>query len=147
MARKKTAPAPVVLTPEQVEAQAAREARNAAYEAAREDLVRRALTLAERLHPGRVHAYRSVGEGFAVMFGDSTEPLFTFRGPGLVELQVELAMWTRIEGSDDFEPPALRFTPRSFSLGSGASMVHCEAVGRALIDAAALAHTLTLLTA
>jgi len=137
MTTRKKSTAPVVLTPEQVEARARRNA----YVAAREDLVCRALALAEKLHPGRVHPYRSVGEGFAVMFGP--EPLFTFHGPGLVELQVELA----IEGSDDFEPPSLRFAPRSFSLESGASMVYCEAVGRALIDAAALARTLTLLTA
>ena len=54
-ARKKTtSPAPIILTPEQVEAQARREERNAAYLAAREDLLSRAQAIAEKLHPGRV---------------------------------------------------------------------------------------------
>lgn len=144
-------PAPAPLTPEQIEARAAREVRITAYEAARDDLVGRALALAEKLCPGRVHAYRSTGDGFAVMFGESPELLFTFRGPGLVELQVELGMWERVEGTDDFAPVSLRFTPRAFSMGRGstrrgAAMEHCEAVGRALIDAAAFARTLLALT-
>jgi len=148
MPRKTTKPAPpVILTPEQIEARAAREARVAAYEAARNDIVSRALTLAEKLRPGRVHTYRSTGEGFAVMFGESADPLFTFRGPGLVELQVELGMWERIGGTDDFAPASLRFTPRAFSMGSDAAMEHCEAVGHALIDAARFARTLAALLA
>ncbi len=145
--RKKNTPAPVVLTPEQIEARAARDARAAAYEAARNELVGRALALAERLCPGRVHAYRSAGEGFAVMFGECPELLFTFRGPGLVELQVELSMWERLPESDEFAPASLRFTPRAFSMGSDAAMQHCEAVGHALINAAAFARTLTALLA
>lgn len=144
--KKTPAPAPIVLTPEQIEARAAREARVAAYEAARNDLVGRALTLAEKLCPGRVHAYRSAGEGFAVMFGECPEMLFTFRGPGLVELQVELGMWERVADADDFAPASLRFTPRAFSMGSGAAMEYCEAVGRALIEAASFARTLQALT-
>ena len=77
----------------------------------------------------------------------SPDPLFTFRGPGLVELQVELSMWERLPESDEFAPASLRFTPRAFSMGSNAAMQHCEAVGHALISAAAFARTLTALLA
>ena len=52
--RKPRTPAPVVLTPEQVEAQARRETRNDAYVAAREALITKARGLTELLHPGRV---------------------------------------------------------------------------------------------
>ena len=148
MPRKTTKPAPpVILTPEQIEARVVCEARIAAYEASRNELVGRALALAEKLRPGRVHTYGSTGEGFAVMFGECPELLFTFRGPGLVELQVELSMWERVAGSDDFAPASLRFTPRAFSMGSDAAMAHCEAVGHALIDAARFARTLAALLA
>ena len=69
-ARKKTtSPAPIILTPEQVEAQARREERNAAYLAAREDLLSRAQAIAEKLHPGRVHLH-GVGDCFSVMTRD-----------------------------------------------------------------------------
>ena len=154
--RKKTAPAPVVLTPEQFAAQAARDARNDAYVAARASLLSAvaarasllsaAMGLAERLNPGRVHTYAH-DEGFTVMFGDPTSTHLTgYRGPGNLELRVDLSTWGRIEGTDDFSPPTLRFTPRSYSLGSDATLEHCEALGRSMIEAATFGRTLLALT-
>ena len=144
--RKKTAPAPVVLTPEQFAAQAARDARNDAYVAARASLLSAAMGLAERLNPGRVHTYAH-DEGFTVMFGDPTSTHLTgYRGPGNLELRVDLSSWTRIEGTDDFSPPTLRFTPRSYSLGSDATLEHCEALGRSMIEAATFGRVLLALT-
>ena len=141
--RKPRAPAPAVLTPEQLEAQARREARNDAYVAARASA---AMGLAERLNPGRVHTYAH-DEGFTVMFGDPTSTHLTgYRGPGNLELRVDLSSWTRIEGTDDFSPPTLRFTPRSYSLGSDATLEHCEALGRSMIEAATFGRTLLALT-
>ena len=144
--RKPRAPAPAVLTPEQLEAQARREARNDAYVAAREALITKARGLAELLHPGRVYTYAH-DEGFTVMFGDPTSTHLTgYRGPGNLELRVDLSSWTRIEGTDDFSPPTLRFTPRSYSLGSDATLEHCEALGRSMIEAATFGRTLLALT-
>ena len=146
--RKPRTPAPVVLTPEQLAAQAVREARNDAYVAAREALINKARGLTELLHPGRVYTYAR-DEGFTVMFGDpnKTTHLTGYRGPGNLELRVDLSSWARIEGTDDFSPPTLRFTPRSYSLGSEATLEHCEALGRSMIEAAAFGRTLLALTA
>lgn len=145
MARKKTTPAPVVLTPEQLAAQAARDARNDAYVAARLALITKARELAEKLSPGRVFTYTSTNDMFIVMFGEAQKDLSTFRGPGMLEFQVELSHWTRVEGSDEFESPTLRFGTRGFT-SSGGDLQHCEALGHALLDAAALGRTLLALT-
>ena len=144
--RKPRTPAPVVLTPEQLEAQARREARNDAYLAAREALITKARGLAELLHPGRVYTYAH-DEGFTVMFGDPTSTHLTgYRGPGNLELRVDLSTWGRVEGSDEFLLPALSIHPRSYSLGSEATLDTCEALGRSLIEAAAFGRTLLALT-
>lgn len=145
-ARKKTtSPAPIILTPEQVEAQARREERNA-YLAAREDLLSRAQAIAEKLHPGRVHLH-GVGDCFSVMFGANDAPRLSFAGPGVVEMCVELTTWSRMSGSDDFDPPALRFLPRAYSLSCSEGIDGAEAQGRALIEAASFARTLLALLA
>ncbi len=149
MARtKKTTPAPVALTPEQVEAQARREAARDAYQATREALIGQALALAEKLAPGRVYTYRSAPEDFTVMFGvtGSSDRYGSFRGPGLVELSVDISCWARIEDTDAFAPSTLRFTPRAYSLSSSDGLEVCEAQGRALIEAAAFGRTLLALT-
>lgn len=146
-ARKKTtSPAPIILTPEQVEAQARREERNAAYLAAREDLLSRAQAIAEKLHPGRVRLH-GVGDCFSVMFGANDAPRLSFAGPGVVEMCVELTTWSRMSGSDDFDPPALRFLPRAYSLSCSEGIDGAEAQGRALIEAASFARTLLALLA
>lgn len=143
---RKKAPAPVALTPEQLAAQARREARHDAYVATRAALLSAAMGLAERLNPGRVYTYAH-DEGFTVMFGDPTSAHLTgYRGPGNLELRVDLSTWGRIEGTDDFSPPTLRFTPRSYSLGSDATLEHCEALGRSMIEAATFGRTLLALT-
>lgn len=142
--RKKTPPAPVVLTPEQLAAQAARDARNDAYVAAREALLSAAMGLAERLQPGRVYTYAN-DEGFTVMFGDTAHQP-GYRGPGNLELRVDLSSWARIEGSDEFTPPTLRFTPRCYSLGSDATLDTCDALGHSLIAASTFGRTLLALT-
>ena len=144
--RRKSTPAPVVLTPEQLEAQARREARNDAYQAARCALINKARELAERLHPGRVFTYAH-DEGFTVMFGDPNDTRLTgYRGPGNLELRVDLSTWARLEGSDEFLPPTLRIHPRSYSLGSEVTLDQCEALGRSMIEAAAFGRTLLALT-
>ena len=144
--RKPRAPAPAVLTPEQLEAQARREARNDAYVAARASLLSAAMGLAERLNPGRVYTYAH-DEGFTVMFGDPTSTHLTgYRGPGNLELRVDLSSWGRVEGSDEFLLPTLRFTPHSYSLDSDTTLKHCEALGRSMIEAAAFGRTLLALT-
>ena len=142
MARKKTTPAPVVLTPEQLAAQAARDARNDAYIAARASLLSAAMGLAERLNPGRVYTYAH-DEGFTVMLGDTAHQP-GYRGPGNLELRVDLSSW--IEGSDEFTPPTLRFTPRCYSLGSDATLDTCDALGHSLIAASTFGRTLLALT-
>ncbi len=48
---------------------------------------------------------------------------------------------------DDFGPPSLRFLPRAYSLSCSEGIDGAEAQGRALIDAAAFARTLTTLLA
>ena len=144
--RKPRTPAPVVLTPEQVEAQARRETRNDAYVAAREALITKARGLTELLRPGRVYSYAR-DEGFTVMFGDPTSTHLTgYRGPGNLELRVDLSTWGRVEGSDEFLPPTLRVSPRSYSLGSDVTLDICEALGRSMIEAAAFGRTLLALT-
>ena len=157
MPRKTTKPAPpVILTAEQIEAKARRDAAADAYVAAREDLLSRAQTIAERLHPGRVflHSMAPYGwrteprlAGFSVMFGANDAPRLSFAGPGVVEMCVELTMWSRASGSDNFDPPALRFLPRAYSLSCSDGIDGAEAQGRALIEAAAFARTLTALLA
>ena len=147
MPRKTTKPAPpIILTPEQIEAQARSEAAADAYVAAREDLLRRAQAIAERLHPGRVFLH-SIGDCFSVMFGANDAPRLSFAGPGVVEMTVELTTWSRPEGSNDFGPPSLRFLPRAYSLSCSDGIDGAEAQGRALIEAAAFARTLTALLA
>ena len=147
MPRKTTKPAPpVVLTTEQIEAKARRDAAADAYVAAREELLRRAQAIAEKLHPGRVHTH-SIGDCFSVMFGANDAPRLSFSGPGVVELCVELTTWSRMSGSDEFDPPALRFLPRAYSLSSSDGIDGAEAQGRALIEAAAFARTLLALLA
>ena len=47
----------------------------------------------------------------------------------------------------DFDPPALRFLPRAYSLSCSDGIDGAEAQGRALIEAAAFARTLTALLA
>ncbi len=47
----------------------------------------------------------------------------------------------------EFLPPTLRIAPRSYSLGSDATLDTCEALGRSLIEAAAFGRTLLALTA
>ena len=144
--RKPRTPAPVVLTPEQVEAQARRETRNDAYVAAREALITKARGLTELLRPGRVYSYAR-DEGFTVMFGDPTSTHLTgYRGPGNLELRVDLSTWGRVEGSDEFLPPTLRVSPRSYPLGSDVTLDICEALGRSMIEAAAFGRTLLALT-
>jgi hypothetical protein len=142
--KPRTPPAPVVLTPEQLEAQAAREARNAAYLAARAALLDRAHALAEKLAPGRV-TRNPAYEDFSVMFGDHVDPHSMLAGPGLIGLQVGLSSWERQPDSDDFAPPTLRFAPRSFSISSGADLTRCAALGQALIEAANLGRTILAL--
>jgi hypothetical protein len=143
-ARKKSTPAPVVLTPEQIEAQARREERNLAYLTARADLIGKARVLAEKLHPGRVFSY-SAEEGFSVMFGTTPALSHLFRGPGVMEMNVDVSTWERLPESDEFATPTLRFAPRCYSLGSTADLAVCEELGRALIDGAAFARTITAL--
>ena len=137
--RKKPAPAPIVLTPEQIEANARRNAATDAYVAAREDLLRRAQAIAEKLHPGRVYGH-SIGECFSVMFGDPAAPRL------VVEMTVELTTRSRASDSNDFDPPSLRFLPRAYSLSCSEGIDGAEAQGRALIDAAAFARTILTLT-
>ena len=145
--RKRRTPAPVVPTAEQLEAQALREARHDAYQAAREALLNAAQALAERLQPGRVTRYRTpLSPDFSIMFGVSTDPLITMAGPGLVELQVRLSHWERLPDSDEYVAPSLTFTPRSFSLGSSCTLEHCAALGQALLDAATCGRTILALT-
>lgn len=148
--KKTTAPAPVILTPEQIEAQARREAEHEAHCAAREALITKARGLAEAIRPGRVVVYDHDFNHFAVMFGDPSAPRCSFAGPGIVELSVDLAHWSfRSDSANatDLTPPALRFTPRCYSLGSSDGIDGCEAQGRALIEAAAFARMLQALTA
>lgn len=149
MPRKTIKPAPpVILTPEQIEANARREARVAAFEAARSDLLTRAHALAEKLHPVRVRAYGRTMEDFSVMFGPADADVgLCMSGPGLVDLRIDPGPWTRMPDSDEFVPPALRFTPRCYSLGSDGDMRHAAALGQALLDAAAFARTLAALLA
>lgn len=137
---------PVVLTPEQIEARAARDAAADAYVSAREELLHRAHVIAEKLHPGRVYLH-GVGDCFSVMFGANDAPRLSFAGPGVVEMLVELTTWSRPSGSDDFDPPALRFLPRAYSLSCSDGIVGAEAQGRALIDSASFARTLLALLA
>lgn len=144
--RKKITPAPVVLTPEQIEAQARRSAALDAHASEREDLLRRAQVIAERLCPGRVFG-RQICDGFGVTFGDPEAPRLSFCGPGTVEMCVELNMFSRLSGSDDFAPPSLRFLPRAYSLGYSDGIESAEAQGRALIEAAQFARTLLALLA
>lgn len=143
---KKTTPAPVVLTPEQIEEAARRNAAADAYVAAREDLLRRAHAIAEKLHPGRVHSH-SIGDCFTVMFGDPGAARLSFAGPGIVEMCVELSTWSRASGTDNFAPPSLRFLPRAYSLSCSEGIDGAEAQGRALIEAAGFARTLLALLA
>lgn len=147
MPRKTIKPAPpVILTPEQIEANARRDAAADAYVAAREDLLCRAQAIAEKLHPGRVHLH-SVGDCFSVMFGDNNAPRLSFAGPGVVELCVELTTWSRMQDLIEFAPPSLRFLPRAYSLSCSDGIDGAEAQGRALLDAAAFARTLIALIA
>lgn len=138
------------LTPEEIEARARRDARNDAYIAARDALLSAAMGLAERLNPGRVYTYGCISgtpDNFTVMFGPTSSTRFgSFRGPGLVELSVDLSCRKRVEGTDDFEPPTLRFSPRTYSLSTDDGLEVCEAQGKALLDAAALGRTLLALT-
>lgn len=146
MARtRKITPAPVVLTPEQVEANARRQAANDAHEAATTALIEGALALATKLRGDRVVAYGANIDHFAVMFGDPTGPRSHFGGPGCVELSVGVTYRTRDEATGLLVPPALRFTPRSYSLGSEEGIDACEALGRALVEAACFARTLQAL--
>ncbi len=144
--RKKPAPAPIVLTPEQIEANARRNAAADAYVAAREDLLRRAQAIAEKLHPGRVYGC-SIGECFSVMFGDRAAPRLSFTGPGVVEMTVELTTWSRASDSNDFDPPSLRFLPRAYSLSCSEGIDGAEAQGHALIEAAQFGRTILALLA
>ena len=89
--------------------------------------------------------YTSTNDMFIVMFGEAQKGLSTFRGPGMLEFQVELSHWTRVEGSDELEPPTLRFGTRGF-MSSGGDIQHCEALGRSMIEAAAFGRTLLALT-
>ncbi len=136
--RKKPAPAPIVLTPEQIEANARRNAAADAYVAAREDLLRRAQAIAEKLHPGRVYSH-SIGDCFSVMFGDPAAPRL------IVEMTVELTTRSRASDSNNFDPPSLRFLPRVGALSCSEGIDGAEAQGRALIDAAAFARTILAL--
>jgi hypothetical protein len=146
MPRKKIQPAPIVLTPEQREAQDRRNAAADAHVAAREDLLRRAQSIAEKLHAGRVYSH-SIGDCFSIMFGDSGAPRLSFAGGGIVEMCVELNTFSRAPGSDEFDPPSLRFLPRAYSLSCSEGIDGAEAQGRALIEAAAFARTLLALLA
>ena len=146
-ARKKTtSPTPIILTPEQVEAQARRDERNDAYLATRESLISRAHALAEKLHPGRVYSHSAGLESFSVMFGDSSAPRLSFAGPGVVEMCVELTTWSHLPDSDEFVPVSLCFLPRAY-LSCSDGVDGAEAQGRALIDAARFARTLLALLA
>lgn len=145
--KKTTSPAPIILTPEQVEAQARREERNDAYLATRESLISRAHALTEKLHPGRVYSHSAGLESFSVMFGDSSAPRLSFAGPGVVEMCVELTTWSRLPDSDEFAPVSLRFLPRAYSLSCSEGIDGAEAQGRALIEAASFARTLLALLA
>lgn len=140
------APAPAPLTPEQIEAQAVHEARIAAYEAARDALLGRAQSIAEKLHPGRVFLH-SIGDCFSVMFGDPGAPRLSFAGPGVVEMCVELSTWSRVTDSVEYAPPSLRFLPRAYSLSCSEGIDGAEAQGRALIESASFARTLLALLA
>ena len=142
----RTTPAPAPLTPEQIEAQAARNARNDAYVAARKDLLSRAQTIAEKLHPGRVFLH-SIGDCFSVMFGDPGAPRLSFAGPGVVEMCVELSTWSLVTDSVEYAPPSLRFLPRAYSLSCSEGIDGAEAQGRALIESASFARTLLALLA
>ena len=147
MARTKKTPAPAVQTPEQAAARAARETREAAYDAACDALIMKALSIAERLQPGRVFV-APYDRGFAVMFGDPEHATHSagYRGPGNLELTIDLCLRTRQEGSECFVAPTLRCSPRSYSLGSDATLETCEALGRSLLEAAAFGRTLLALT-
>lgn len=147
MPRKTTKPAPpIVLTPEQIAEKQRRDAAADAYVAAREDLLRRAQSIAEKLRPGRVYLH-SIGDCFSVMFGDNNAPRLSFAGSGVVEMCVELTTWSRVADSIEFAPPALRFLPRAYSLSCSDGIDGAEAQGRALLDAAAFARTLLALLA
>ena len=145
--RKPRTPAPAVQTPEQAAARAARETREAAYEAACDALIVKALNIAERLKPGRVFTV-PYSLGFAVMFGDPEHATHSagFRGPGNLELTIDLRLRTRQAGSECFVAPTLRCSPRSYSLGSDATLETCEALGRSMIEAAAFGRSLLALT-
>ena len=140
MPRKTTKPAkPVILTPEQIEAQARRETRANEYQSAREALISEAHVLAEKMRPGRVHRFVKYGENFSVMFGAVDGPR------GSVEVNVELGPWGRLPDSDEFRPVAIEVSLRTCSLNG--DIDGAEAQGRARIDAAAFARTLTALLA
>ena len=146
MPRKTTKPAPpVVLTPEQIEAQAIRKARDDAHQDAREALLAQALSFARKLSD-RVFVGHVSDDSFAVMFGPADVPRLSFSGPGLVELRVELAMWKRNDSSDGWMPPHLQFRPRCYSLDSEAALSICAAQGQALLDAANFGRTIIALT-
>lgn len=145
MPRKTTKPAPpVILTPEQLEAQAARKAVDDAHQDAREELLAKALAFASRLSD-RVFVGHISDDSFAVMFGPA-EPRLSFSGPGLVELRVELAMWKRNDEGNGWAPPHLQFRPRCYSLDSEADLAVCAAQGQALLDAANFGRTIIALT-
>ncbi len=146
MPRKTTKPAkPVILTPEQIEAQARRETRANEYQSAREALISEAHVLAEKMRPGRVHRFVKYGENFSVMFGAVDGPRCSFSARGSVEVNVELGPWGRLPDSDEFRPVAIEVSLRTCSLNG--DIDGAEAQGRALIDAAAFARTLTALLA
>ena len=62
-------------------------------------------------------------------------------------MTVELTTRSHASDSNDFDPPSLRFLPRAYSLSCSEGIDGAEAQGRALIDAAAFARTLTALLA
>ena len=135
--RKKTTPVPIILTPEQVEAQTAKEARANEYQTAREALISEAHVLAEKMRPGRVHRFVKYGENFSVMFGAVDGPR------GSVEVNVELGPWGRLPDSDEFRPVAIEVSLRTCSLNG--DIDGAEEQGRALIEAAQFARVLVAL--
>lgn len=141
----RTTPAPAPLTPEQIEAQAAKEARANEYQAAREALLARAHVLAEKLRPGRVHRFVKYADNFSVMFGAVNGPRCSFSAPGAVELNIELGPWGRLPESEDFRPVVIEPSVRTCSLNG--DIDSAEAQGRALIEAAGFARTLLALLA
>lgn len=139
-----TKPEPAPLTPEQIAAQAEIDAAWNRVDARVSEMRDAALSIAEKLYPGRVHR-PALDTHFYITFGPEGERPLGFAGPGAVEMQVDIDL--RGINSEALRagtlPTKLRFQPRAYSLSGG--IEEAESQGKALLEAVQAARLLSAL--